>query len=223
MHNCVKSCWNNRHRMVCDAVPLCSLSLQPNATHKLVDSPKTFTSPQPWAADCTFLSLVLQVGHLKKIVEREQVEYKRCTKRWLLLWGFFFKGKTSRFFFVFCCSRGFHENRQRSNLLFSLRESKRGSYIFPAEPGVNHHRLPWVTMCSVARFTFKWNQMAVHSEMIYSNDDGNKSKVPFHIGPAPARDHCHLWSFQVQSVSYVFAMSRLLPSHFNKLIHQHAA
>lgn len=45
---------------------------------------------------------------------------------------------------------------------------------------------------SVPRFTFKWNQMAVHTEMIYSNDDGNKSKVLFHIGPAPAWNCCRL-------------------------------
>lgn len=32
----------------------------------------------------------------------------------------------------------------------------------------------------------------------------------------PTRDHCHLGTLQVQSVSYVFAMSRLLPSHFNE-------
>lgn len=65
--------------------------------------------------------------------------------------------------------------------------------------------------------------MAVHSEMIYGNDDGNKSKVPFHIGLASTWDFCHLGTLQVQSVSYVFAMSRLLPSHFNEWIHQLAA
>lgn len=65
--------------------------------------------------------------------------------------------------------------------------------------------------------------MAVHSEMIYSNDDGNKSKVLFHIELASTGDCCHLRTLQVQSVSYVFAMSRLLPSHFNEWIHQCAA
>lgn len=87
--------------------------------------------------------------------------------------------------FLFCCVQGFHENRQRSNLLFSLRES-RGALIFslPIQEWIIIVRLPWVTTqrSSVPRFTFKWNQMAVHSGMIYSNDDGNKSKVLFHIG-----------------------------------------
>lgn len=58
--------------------------------------------------------------------------------------------------------------------------------------------------------------MAVHSEMIYSNEDGNKSKFLFRIGPAPTWDCCHSWVVQVQVVSYFFAMSRLLPSHFNE-------
>lgn len=48
------------------------------------------------------------------------------------------KKEKSQGFFIFLCT-GFHENRQRSNLLFSLRESKRGSYIFPADPRMNHH------------------------------------------------------------------------------------
>lgn len=47
---------------------------------------------------------------------------------------------------------------------------------------MNHHSQAAVgdnVRSSVPRFTFKWNQMAVHSEMIYSNDDGNKSKSLF--------------------------------------------
>lgn len=54
-----------------------------------------------------------------------------------------------------------------------------GPYIFPADLRLNHHSKAAVgdsVRSSVLRFTFKWNQM------IYSNDDGNKSKFLFHIG-----------------------------------------
>lgn len=52
--------------------------------------------------------------------------------------------------FLFCCVQGFHENIQRSNLLFSLRESK-GALIFslPIPEWIIILRLPWVTTCAV--------------------------------------------------------------------------
>lgn len=123
--------------MLCDAVPLCYPSPQPNLTHKLVYSPKSFTS---LTLSCRlYISLpVLQVGHFfKKWKEREREQSTKDAQNC----GYFCfqekKGKISRFFLF--SSALFHENRQRSNLLFSLRESKRGSYIFPADPRMNHH------------------------------------------------------------------------------------
>lgn len=222
MHNCVKSCWNNHHHMLCDAVLLCYPSPQPNLTHKLVYSPKSFTS---LTLSCRlYISLlVLQVGHFfKKWKERERAEHKGCTKLWLLV--FSRKKRKNLKVFLFSSALAFMKT-DKGQICYFPSEKAKGALIFslPIPEWIIIVRLLWVTMCSVARFTFKWNQMAVHSEMIYSNDDGNKSKVLFHIGPAPTRDHCHLGTLQVQSVSYVFAMSRLLPSHFNEWIHQHAA
>lgn len=222
MHNCVKPCWNNHHHMLCDAVPLCYPSPQPNLTHKLVYSPKSFTS---LTLSCRlYISLpVLQVGHFfKKWKEREREQSTKDAQNC----GYFCfqekKGKISRFFYfpLHCFMK-----TDKGQICYFPSEKAKGALIFslPIPEWIIIVRLLWVTMCSVARFTFKWNQMAVHSEMIYSNDHGNKSKVLFHIGPAPTRDHCHLGTLQVQSVSYVFAMSRLLPSHFNEWIHQHAA
>lgn len=205
--------------MLCPSViHLCSLIWHTN----LSILPRVLL-PWPWAADCTSPSLFFRLGIFFKVErERERAEHKGCTKLWLLLFSRK-KGKISRFF-LFSSALAFMKT-DKGQICYFPSEKAKGALIFslPIPEWIIIVRLLWVTMCSVARFTFKWNQMAVHSEMIYSNDDGNKSKVLFHIGPAPTRDHCHLGTLQVQSVSYVFAMSRLLPSHFNEWIHQHAA
>lgn len=52
--------------------------------------------------------------------------------------------------------------------------------------------------------------MTVHSEMMYSRDDGNKRKALFHTGPSSAADFCH-WQLQPE---LVLAVSGPLPSHF---------
>lgn len=179
-----------------------------------------------------FLDLELQIVHLppcssgwafflKKWKERES----RAQRMHKTVVTFVFKKKRKNLkVFLFSSALAFMKT-DKGQICYFPSEKAKGALIFslPIPEWIIIVRLLWVTMCSVARFTFKWNQMAVHSEMIYSNDHGNKSKVLFHIGPAPTRDHCHLGTLQVQSVSYVFAMSRLLPSHFNEWIHQHAA
>lgn len=178
--------------------------------------------PWPWAADCTSPSLFFRLGiFFKKWKERES----RAQRMHKTVVTFVFKKKRKNLkVFLFSSALAFMKT-DKGQICYFPSEKAKGALIFslPIPEWIIIVRLLWVTMCSVARFTFKWNQMAVHSEMIYSNDHGNKSKVLFHIGPAPTRDHCHLGTLQVQSVSYVFAMSRLLPSHFNEWIHQHAA
>lgn len=162
---------------------VCRLSWRSHLTRGLVDSPsRLFVHPWPCATDCTSPFLLFRLGKKK---EKKRKERQRSTKDAQNCSYFCFLGKKKIKVFLFCCVQGFHENRQRSNLLFSLRES-RGALIFslPIQEWIIIVRLPWVTTqrSSVPRFTFKWNQMAVHSGMIYSNDDGNKSKVLFHIG-----------------------------------------
>lgn len=74
-----------------------------------------------------------------------QTNDKGCTKLWLHL-----KKVQISVFFLFCCVQGFYENRQRSNLLFSLRESK-GALIFslPIRDWIIIVKLLWVTVCAV--------------------------------------------------------------------------
>lgn len=94
---------------------------------------------------CSRSVLVLQFGQ-KKMHRRKTKDAPNCgcicflTKR----------SKKSLFFFLFCCVQGFYENRQRSNLLFSLRESK-GALIFslPIRDWIIIVKLLWVTVCAV--------------------------------------------------------------------------
>lgn len=91
--------------------------------------------------------LALQVGQRKKKEKRGRTkDVQNC--------GYFCfleeNGNLKVFFFFFSRVQGFHENRQRSNLLFSLRESK-GALIFslPIPEWIIIVRLPWVTTCAV--------------------------------------------------------------------------
>lgn len=83
------------------------------------------------------------------------------------------------FMFLFSSVGCIDEKRRRSNLLFSLWDS-RGLWYFqlPFCSRMNHQNLAVNVCSSVPRITFKWNQMAVHSEVINSDDGGNKHIAP---------------------------------------------
>lgn len=117
-------------------------------------------------------------------------------KMWLLLFSLQKKEneKISQGFFILLLT-GLSVKRTKVKSVIFLERKQRDFFILPADSRMNHHSRAAIdggdNMRSwVPRFTFKWNQMAVHSEMIYSNDDGNKSKVLFHIGPAAAWNCC---------------------------------
>ena len=149
MQNCVKSCRSNRRHMACGAMSFCFLSLQPHLTCGLVASPQALVHPWHGAADCSCSATVLHIGQKGKRDSREKAAQNS---------GYFClafrkkkkKEKSQGFFLLFCCVQGFHENRHRSNLLFSLRESK-GALIFslPIPEWIIIVRLPWVTTCAV--------------------------------------------------------------------------
>lgn len=194
--------------MACDAVSLCFLSLHPHLTCGLVEIHLRLSSPLTLYR-LYFSVLVSQVGQ-KKGKEKNDSEVQWMLKN---VATFAEIMKIPRFFFLFFFS--LHRpvmKTDKGQICHFPSEKVKGLSYFPCQPRMNHHSQAAVrdNMCSsVPRFTFKWNQMAVHSEMIYSNDDGNKSKVLFHFWLACTWDCCHFGT-RVQLVSYVFCQDYYL-------------
>lgn len=166
MDNRVKSCWSNRRHMARRAI-------------WLVISLQAVGHPWPWSV------LVLRVGAVENTQHSTKVPLN-CS------YVCFLEKKTQGFFLYFAAYRAFMKT-DKGQICYFPSEKVKGLFFFssPADWRLNHHSQAAVgdgVRSSVPRFTFKWNQMAVHSEMIYSNDDGNKSKVLF---PALAWDCCH--------------------------------
>ena len=139
MHSCVECRWNNHH-------------------HTATAFPFFWGSNLIWRVDSSILcgawftnDLRLQIWPLCSSGINQKITRPWVQRMHKTGATFVFKKKITRGFSFFCRRvQGFHENRQRSNLLFSLGESK-GPLIFslPIPEWIIIVRLPWMTTCAV--------------------------------------------------------------------------
>lgn len=116
---------------------VCRLSWRSHLTRGLVDSPsRLFVHPWPCATDCTSPFLLFRLGKKK---EKKRKERQRSTKDAQNCSYFCFLGKKKNqgFSILLCTGLSWKQTKVKS-VIFPQRK-QRGSYIFPADPRMNHH------------------------------------------------------------------------------------